>query len=125
LSVSFDDNIQHISSDKLRVQQILLNLVNNAIKFTEVGSINIRCFILENYIKIQVIDTGIGIEKDKLDLLFKPFMQIDTGLTRKKEGTGLGLSICRKLTEMLKGKIEVESKSGFGSTFTVSLPIIK
>jgi|WetSurMetagenome_2_1015567.scaffolds.fasta_scaffold00558_9 signal transduction histidine kinase len=124
LCVLSDNNIPNITSDKLRVQQILLNLVNNAIKFTETGSVSIRSFVSGSFIKIQVTDTGIGIEQDKIDMLFKPFMQIDTGLTRKKEGTGLGLSICKKLTEMLDGKIEVESKSGLGSTFTVSLPLI-
>jgi PAS domain S-box-containing protein len=122
--VYIEDDVKDITSDNLRVQQILLNLVNNAIKFTDVGSISIRCLSVKNYIKIQITDSGIGIEKGKLDQLFKPFMQIDTGLTRKHEGTGLGLSICKKLTEMLNGTIEVESKYGSGSTFTVTLPII-
>ncbi len=125
ITVSYDDNIKPLTSDKIRVQQILLNLVNNAVKFTEAGSITIKCYSAENFVKIQVTDTGIGIEVDKIALLFKPFMQIDTGLTRKKEGTGLGLSICKKLVEMLGGKIEVESQYGLGCTFTVSLPIIK
>jgi hypothetical protein len=123
LTVSIDENIKYITSDNLRVQQILLNLVNNAVKFTEIGTITIKCFLVSNLIKIQITDTGMGIENDKIEQLFKPFMQIDTGLTRKHEGTGLGLSICKKLTEMLNGKIEVESKYGFGSTFTVTLPI--
>jgi PAS domain S-box-containing protein len=124
ITVSIEDNVRDIISDILRVQQILLNLVNNAIKFTEIGTISINCFPVSNYVKIQVTDSGIGIESEKLELLFKPFSQIDTGLTRKHEGTGLGLSICKKLTEMLKGKIEVESKYGSGSTFTISLPIM-
>jgi signal transduction histidine kinase len=124
ISVSIDKNINEIISDNLRVQQILLNIVNNAIKFTEIGTISIKCFLVSNLVKIQIIDSGIGIESDKIDQLFKPFMQIDTGLTRKHEGTGLGLSICKKLTEMLNGKIEVESKYGSGSTFTVTLPIM-
>jgi signal transduction histidine kinase len=121
--VSIDENINDITSDSLRVQQILLNLVNNAIKFTEAGTISINCFSAGNFVKIQITDTGMGIESDKIGQLFKPFMQIDTGLTRKKEGTGLGLSICKKLTEMLNGKIEVESEIGSGSIFTVILPI--
>ena len=125
LTVSIDDNINDLTSDNLRVQQILLNLVNNAIKFTDTGTISIKCFLAANYIRIQISDTGIGIESDKLELLFKPFMQVDTGLTRKHEGTGLGLSICKKLIEMLNGQVEVESIYGSGSTFTVSLPIIK
>lgn len=122
--VSVDENLKDIRSDNLRVQQILLNLVNNAIKFTETGIINISCCTAGEFVIIKITDTGIGIEKEKIEQLFKPFMQIDTGLTRKHEGTGLGLSICRKLTEMLNGKIEVESIYGSGSTFTITLPII-
>jgi PAS domain S-box-containing protein len=125
LSVSIDENINDIVSDNVRVQQILLNLVNNAIKFTEVGEISIKCSLINDYVKIEITDTGLGIESGKMEQLFKPFVQIDTGLTRKHEGTGLGLSICKKLTGMLDGKIEVESEYGRGSTFSVSLPIIK
>jgi signal transduction histidine kinase len=121
--VFVDEKVKDIRSDNIRVQQILLNLVNNAIKFTDTGNINISCFEMEDQIKIKIADTGMGIEKEKIDQLFKPFMQIDTGLTRKHEGTGLGLSICKKLTEMLNGKIEVESIYGSGCTFTISLPI--
>lgn len=124
ITVNIDEKINEITSDNLRVQQILLNLVNNAIKFTEAGNIHINCSSVSDLVKIQITDTGIGIEMEKIDQLFKPFVQIDTGLTRKKEGTGLGLSICKKLTEMLNGKIEVDSRSGSGSTFTVILPII-
>lgn len=125
ISVSIDDDVKNITSDNLRVQQILLNLLNNAIKFTEIGMVSIRCFLIDSFVKIQITDTGMGIESAEIEHLFKPFMQIDTGLTRKHEGTGLGLSICKKLTEMLDGKIEVESKFGSGSTFKVTLPIIK
>ncbi len=124
ISVAIDENINYITSDNLRVQQILLNLVNNAIKFTEIGTIVIKCFSVGDSVKIQIIDTGIGIDVEKKELLFKPFMQIDTGLTRKHEGTGLGLSICKKLAEMLNGEIEVDSRFGSGSIFTLTLPII-
>ncbi|HEX2921548.1 MAG TPA: ATP-binding protein [Bacteroidales bacterium] len=122
LSVFIDNDVKDIISDNIRVQQILLNLVNNAIKFTEAGSIYIKCLLSGNYVSIQITDTGIGIESNKIEQLFKPFMQIDTGLTRKHEGTGLGLSICKKLTEMLNGSIEVDSIYGSGSTFTLKLP---
>ncbi len=123
MTVSIEENVNDMTSDSLRVQQILLNLVNNAIKFTEIGTISIKCFSVGNLVKIQITDTGMGIESEKIEQLFKPFMQIDTGLTRKKEGTGLGLSICKKLAEMLNGTIEVESEYGSGSTFTLTLPI--
>lgn len=123
LIVSVEKNICEINSDKLRVQQMLLNLLSNAIKFTETGSVEIKCYRSGKNIKLEVIDTGIGIEQDKLDRLFKPFIQIDTGLSRRHEGTGLGLSICKKLTEMLGGTIEVESNFGVGSKFTITLPL--
>lgn len=122
VTVSVDEDAKDITSDSRRVEQILLNLVNNAIKFTEVGTITIKCFSDSNFVKIQITDSGVGIESEKIEQLFKPFMQIDTGLTRKHAGTGLGLSICKKLTEMLNGEIEVESEYGSGSTFTVTLP---
>ena len=121
--VLIDKDVKDITSDNLRVQQILLNLVNNAIKFTEVGSITIKAFTAGNHVKIQISDTGIGIESEKMELLFKPFIQIDTGLSRKHEGTGLGLSICKKLIEILDGEIEVESRYGSGSTFSIKLPV--
>lgn len=123
LTVSVDEDVKDITSDYRRVQQILLNLVNNAIKFTESGTINIKSLLDGTYVKIQIADSGIGIESEKLEQLFKPFIQIDTGLTRKHEGTGLGLAICKKLVEMLDGELEVESKYGSGSTFSVKLPI--
>ena len=123
ITVSVDENLRDITSDVLRVQQILLNLVNNA-KFTEFGTISISCFSENGYIKIMIKDSGVGIEGNKIEQLFSLFMQVDTGLTRKHEGTGLGLSICKKLTELLNGKIDVESEFGSGSTFTITLPII-
>jgi PAS domain S-box-containing protein len=123
IEVSIAADVTDMVSDKLRVHQIILNLFNNAIKFTENGFVGIKCFLVDHSVRIQIIDSGIGIEKEKLELLFKPFMQIDTGLTRKHEGTGLGLSISKKLTEMLNGEIDVESTIGKGSVFTVSLPI--
>lgn len=122
--VSVDENVKDIRSDKLRLQQILLNMVSNAIKFTDEGTISISCHATGDYLQMKIADTGIGIEKENIVQLFEPFMQIDTGLTRKHEGTGLGLSICKKLVEMLNGKIEVESVFGSGSTFTISIPII-
>jgi signal transduction histidine kinase len=120
LSVDINNKSEEIISDPLRVQQILLNLVNNAIKFTEKGKVNIRIRSEQDSVRIEVVDTGIGIEKNKIDQLFKPFSQIDSGTTRKYEGTGLGLSICKKLTEMLHGTIEVQSSPGAGSTFIVT-----
>lgn len=123
LSVSVAPEIEAIHSDLRRVEQILLNLVNNAIKFTDQGEIKIIATRDLNYIETKIIDTGIGIKPDDLDKLFKPFVQVDTGLDRIYEGTGLGLSICKKLVNLLGGEIWVESKWGSGSTFTFTLPI--
>jgi signal transduction histidine kinase len=125
INVCIAPDVNNIKSDKLRVHQILLNLVNNAVKFTESGTVKIDAFLKNQSVLVNVTDTGIGIEKNKIDLLFKPFSQIDTGLTRKHEGTGLGLSICKKLLTLLNGTIEVESEYGVGSTFSISLPIKK
>jgi PAS domain S-box-containing protein len=125
INVSISQEVSDIVSDKLRVQQVSINLINNAIKFTDSGSVSIECLKSNNFVIIKVKDSGIGIEKNQIGLLFKPFTQVDTGLTRKHEGTGLGLSICKKLLDMLNGSIEVESEFGTGSIFTVKLPINK
>lgn len=116
-------SVKEIISDERRVDQILPNLINNAIKFTETGSIKVVCEKTENTYVIKVIDSGIGIKREDVKKLFKPFSQIDTGLTRAHEGTGLGLSISQKLVEKLGGSITVESEFGIGSTFTVILPV--
>ena len=119
--------VGRITSDRRRVEQILINLVNNAIKFTDSGQVTIRAQSeIENrqsHIRIQVADTGIGIKPEDTGKLFAPFQQVETGLARPHEGTGLGLSICKKLVEMLGGEIWVESEWGVGSTFIFTLPL--
>ena len=113
-----------IQNDKQRVQQIILNLVNNAIKFTDHGSVLIDYSREEDKVIINVSDTGIGIQKEDIDKLFKPFIQIESHLDRKYQGSGLGLSISKKLVEMLGGTIHLKSDFGSGSTFTVMLPVL-
>lgn len=125
LSVELPGGAEMVTGDSRRVEQILLNLLSNAVKFTEQGGVVVRCVQDTEQYVVSVIDTGIGIEADELERLFKPFHQIDTGLSRKYEGTGLGLSICKKLAELMGGSIRVESRPGKGSTFTVSLPVGK
>lgn len=110
-------------SDERRVEQILINLFDNAVKFTDQGSVKIDCQMSEKMIVTKVIDTGIGIRKDDIKKLFVPFSQIDSGLARNHEGTGLGLSISQKLVKMLGGTITVESEIGKGSIFIVSFPL--
>ena len=112
-----------ITSDQRRVEQILINLINNAIKFTEQGEVHLECKINNNWLETYVIDTGIGIKEEDMKSLFKPFHQVDTGLARQYEGSGLGLSICKRLVEKLGGEIWVESEWGVGSTFAFTLPL--
>jgi PAS domain S-box-containing protein len=126
---------QEMESDKRRVEQILLNLLNNAIKFTDRGSIRIsleapvpplpdsKDKVAPPAARIRVSDTGIGIKPEDLSKLFQPFRQLDTGLERQHEGTGLGLAICYRLSRIVGGDIQVESEWGRGSRFTVSLPL--
>ncbi|HQK95484.1 MAG TPA: ATP-binding protein, partial [Armatimonadota bacterium] len=123
LEVDVASNVDTLDSDRRRVEQILLNLLSNAVKFTERGKVSLSCTFEGDSVVFRVSDTGIGIRPDSLERLFKPFHQIDTGITRKREGTGLGLAICKRLTERLGGTISVHSRWGEGSTFTVSLPI--
>jgi len=108
--------------DALRLRQILLNLVNNAVKFTEAGSIRLSCALKgaqDRAVTLQfsVADSGIGIPPDKIDLIFEAFRQADSSMTRKYGGTGLGLAICSQLVAMMGGRIWVESDLGKGSTF--------
>ncbi len=110
-------------SDQRRVAQILINLVNNAVKFTEQGAVRIECRINEGRLETCVRDTGIGIKPEDMDKIFKPFSQVETSLARSHEGTGLGLSICGKLVGMLGGTIRAESEWGKGSAFTFTLPL--
>jgi len=109
--------------DPRRVEQILLNLLNNAVKFTERGAVRIESGVEAGRLVTRVMDTGIGIRAEDMETLFKPFRQVDTGITRQYEGTGLGLSICKRLVETMGGKIWVESELGKGSTFTFTLPL--
>ena len=116
-----------IVGDPTRIRQVLINLVNNAVKFTEHGSIVIsgeaRQTLSEPVLVVQVRDTGIGIEPSRQDRLFRPFSQVDASMTRRYGGTGLGLSISRDLVEMMGGRIGVESTVGVGSTFWFSVPL--
>jgi len=123
LEIEIAPEIGTIVSDRRRVEQILINLINNAVKFTEKGSIHITCRIDNRELETQIVDTGIGVKPEDMDWLFKAFHQIDSGLTRRYDGTGLGLSICKKLVELLGGGIWVESQWGEGSVFAFRLPL--
>jgi signal transduction histidine kinase len=111
-----------MTSDVDKIRQILVNLAGNAVKFTDTGAIAIELRRRNGDICFIIRDTGIGIAAQDVDRLFKPFAQLDTGLTRRHGGTGLGLYISRGLAELLGGRIDVESASGEGSTFTLVMP---
>jgi ABC-type amino acid transport substrate-binding protein/nitrogen-specific signal transduction histidine kinase len=123
LSAQIAPEVDRIASDERRIRQILINLVNNAIKFTEKGEVKIFCRKQDAHVAVQVTDTGIGIRDEDMGKLFKPFQQLDTGTSRRYEGTGLGLSVCKRILDMLGGAIRLESQFGKGSTFTVTLPL--
>lgn len=111
-------------SDGLRLNQIITNLVSNAIKFTSVGSVHIQAmYKKKNELQIVVSDTGLGIPKDKLNSIFEQYEQVRTKTQKKYKGTGLGLSISKRLVELMQGTISVKSKVNIGTTFTVTLPI--
>jgi signal transduction histidine kinase/CheY-like chemotaxis protein len=111
------------TGDPTRVRQILTNLVSNAVKFTEAGSVTVVASNGPDGLTLEVADTGIGIPADKIEKLFAKFEQADASTTRRFGGTGLGLSICSDLVRMMNGSIDVQSTPGVGSTFTVLLPL--
>jgi signal transduction histidine kinase len=118
-----DDDVPSIEADRVRLSQILNNLVGNAIKFTEKGSITLRAYTEDGWVYMEVEDTGPGMTEEDLQEIFERFRRIEDSFTRRAEGTGLGLSITRYLVDMHGGTVDVESEVGEGSTFTVCLPI--
>jgi hypothetical protein len=113
--------------DPVRLNQILINLISNAVKFTHSGHINVICSTeakkkTECVVKIQVVDTGVGVPSDKLDKIFESFSQADASVTRKYGGSGLGLTIVKQLVELQRGTIEVKSEEHKGSNFIVRIP---
>jgi PAS domain S-box-containing protein len=125
LTLDLPKDLRPLSSDRQKVKQILLNLLSNALKFTHDGSITIsaRRSLPDRTVTLAVADTGIGIAPSDQQKIFEDFRQLDNSPTRAYGGTGLGLSICRRLAQMLGGRIAVESHVGKGSTFTLTLPV--
>ncbi|MEQ8348863.1 MAG: MHYT domain-containing protein [Sneathiellaceae bacterium] len=115
-----------VVGDPTRLRQILLNLVGNAVKFTEEGRVNVRVAPDAQHagaLRFEVSDTGIGIAQDRLETIFEPFSQEDASTTRRFGGSGLGTTICRQLVDLMGGRIWAESRPGKGSTFTFTLPL--
>ncbi|MEM9110629.1 MAG: ATP-binding protein [Planctomycetota bacterium] len=130
LELQLDEGLaQAVMTDPLRLKQILLNLMGNAIKFTQQGSVRLAVSQKASEapdhteMRFEVIDSGIGIEADKLKQLFKPFSQADSSTTRRFGGTGLGLTLSKRFARMLDGDISVTSKAGRGSTFTLGIRV--
>ncbi len=127
LNFKIDDRIpKKLAGDPVRINQILLNIVGNAVKFTEKGSVTVSCKLRnqteQNFeLYFEVIDTGIGIEKENIQGVFESFSQANSGITRKFGGTGLGLPISKKLIELYGGELQLESEYGKGTTFSFSL----
>ncbi|WP_413737851.1 two-component system sensor histidine kinase RcsC [Sodalis sp. RH21] len=114
---------QSLRGDPVRLQQVLSNLLNNAIKFTHGGCILIRVYCHDDYLHICIRDTGVGIQQRELLRLFDPFVQLGNSGQQQFQGTGLGLAICEKLVNLMDGDIAVDSETGLGSRFTIRLPL--
>jgi signal transduction histidine kinase len=123
LDVDMPEVALKLVSDERKIRQIVTNLLSNAVKFTEQGSIGVRTMSADGEIRVEVRDTGIGIDPQHLDRIFDPFWQVEQSSTRRFGGTGLGLGVARKLARLLEGRLEVQSEVGRGSTFTLALPM--
>ncbi|MBN1332993.1 MAG: response regulator [Synergistales bacterium] len=123
LQLDISPDLPDIESDEEKVGKILLNIIGNAVKFTHEGSVTISARMEGDNISVEVADTGIGIPEKELPYIFDEFRQVDGTSSRQFEGTGLGLAICKKTSQMLGGKIFVDSQVGVGSKFTILLPV--
>ena len=112
-----------VTSDSTRIRQVLINLLGNAIKFTEEGKVDLTCSYADSSLRFEVTDTGIGMNQEHMSKIFEAFGQADSSVTRRFGGTGLGLSISKKFVEALGGTIEVESELGSGTKFIVTIPV--
>jgi len=122
LVVDVPERLGVLRVDALRLRQILLNLLSNASKFTKEGTITLSGRVEGDVVVLAVKDTGIGVTKEQLSRLFKPFTQADAAVAARYGGTGLGLTIAKSFCELMGGSISVASEPGKGSTFTVRLP---
>jgi signal transduction histidine kinase len=125
LTLVLHSNLENprITNDSVRLQQVLVNLISNAIKFTDSGGVFVEVQPLNhNRVVLMVKDTGVGIPESELTNIFQEFWQVDRSTTRKHGGVGLGLAIVEKLVRLMKGRITVNSNLGQGSTFRVELP---
>jgi PAS domain S-box-containing protein len=122
LKLEMSDDVDVIRADRTRLMQILFNLVSNAIKFTERGSVTLNLKMEDSHLVVDVTDTGIGIRREDIPIVFEQFRQVDGSMTRKAGGSGLGLPISKKLVELHGGDMWVVSEPGKGSTFSFTIP---
>jgi len=131
MNYQISDNVPDIlKGDPSRIRQVLINLISNAIKFTENGNITVRCSKISDTddsckIEFSVEDTGVGIPEDKAEIIFERFMQLEGQIKNQYTGTGLGLAISKELIELMGGSIKLESRPGIGSTFTFQISLRK
>ncbi len=127
LHTEIAEELPNAYGDEFRTRQVLLNLISNATKFTEEGSITVSAFPVwdqgQQYVQVSVTDTGIGVAETDIHTMFEPFQQVDNSLTRRVGGTGLGLPLAKSLVELQHGHIWVESQVGVGSTFSITIPV--
>ena len=114
---------QAIQTDGTKLRQMLVNLLSNGIKFTEIGEVRLGCLVSNSTLDVSIADTGVGIAAENIEYVFEPFWQAEQTATRKTGGTGLGLSVTRKLARLLGGDVTVASKVGAGTTFLLTLPM--
>ena len=125
LIIDIEEGLPDVTGDRDRLIQVLINLISNAVKFTDSGSVTCRARLKDGEIMVSIIDTGIGIAEENQEKVFEKFKQVGDTLTDKPKGTGLGLPICRQIVEHHGGRIWVESELGQGSNFTFTLPVQK
>ncbi|MGG3987016.1 sensor histidine kinase [Bacillus smithii] len=123
ISADYENGLPLIYSDGLRLEQIFMNLIDNAIRYTNEGFIKISITSKDHNVRIQIQDTGIGIPENEIPRIFERFYRVEKSRSREYGGTGLGLAIVKKLVELLGGNIQVQSEVGKGSTFVIDLPI--
>ena len=113
-----------IATDAVKLRQVLLNLISNAVKYTENGSVTVASSATNGDVAFTVKDTGLGVGEEHFEKIFEPFWQVEQTTTRRVGGTGLGLAVTRQFVDLLGGKITVDSRLGEGSRFTVTLPAV-
>ena len=124
LGLEVGEGVGQVRADERKVKQIVLNLLSNAVKFTpDGGKVDVRARMDTDKVAVSVIDTGIGIAKDDLEMVFEEFRQAGRDYTKKAEGTGLGLALTKRFVELHGGSISLASEPGKGSTFTFTLPV--